>query len=235
ARLQARSASLEDAAHDAVRVREPRVGRDDRLDPALGERTVADLAPPGTADRSHLADAEGREVVVQHVRLPRLTFQLLDALFVALRAEGRHRQRLRLAAGEETRAVRAREQADFHRHLADLVRPPAVRSHPFGEHHLAQLVALEGVQDLADVPFLLPAPLVERRRRLRLDAVHLLLAGLLAGDADCLAQPRPAGVVERLLELRGVRRREERAFRLPGAGDEIALDPDDAPDVLGRE
>jgi hypothetical protein len=196
---------------------------------------VADLAPARAADRAHLADAEGREVVVQHVRLPRLAFQLLDALLVALGAERGDRQRLGLAAGEEARAVGARQRADLDRDLADLARPAAVGAHALCEHHLAQLVALEVVQGLADVRLLLGEALLEGQNRLGLNAVHLLLTRLLAGDADRLAQLGAARVVERLHQLRGVGRHHQRALLLAGALDQVTLDPDNGADVLGRE
>src|SRR4029450_12406166 len=89
---------LEDVAHDANRVREVRVRRDHRLDPGLPGGTMSEFTPARPANRTHLADAEWREVVVEHVRLPRLSFELLDSLLVALRAECRDRQRLGFAA-----------------------------------------------------------------------------------------------------------------------------------------
>src|SRR5262249_11006871 len=48
------------------RVRELVGTGDDRLETALSQGAVADLAPPGAADRTALADAEGRKIVVQH-------------------------------------------------------------------------------------------------------------------------------------------------------------------------
>src|SRR5213083_2119200 len=72
-----------------------------------------------------------------------------------------------------------------------------VGAHPFAEHHAAQLVALDVVQDLADVGLVLREALLERGHRLQGDAVNLLLARLLAGNADRLAQALAVALVER--------------------------------------
>ena len=212
-----------------------RVGRDDRLDRPLGQRAVPDLAPARAADGPHLADAVGREVVVEHVALPRLPLELLDALLVLLGAERAHRQRLGLAAGEEARAVRARQHAHLDRDRADLVHAAAVGAHALAQHHLAQLVALDVVEDAADVQLLRGEALLQGGDRLLGDAVHLLLAGLLAGDADRLPEARAVVLLERGAQLGGVGRRDERPLGLAAAGDEVALRRDDRPDVHHRE
>ena len=80
---------------------------------ALGERAVADLAPARAAQELRLAGAEGREVVVQHELLVVLADQRVDLLLVRRRAERGDDQRLRLAAREERRAVRARQHPDL--------------------------------------------------------------------------------------------------------------------------
>ena len=61
----------------------------DRLDAALGQRAVADLAPAGAADRPHSPTRERREVVVEHELLAVLVDQAVDALLVAAGAERR--------------------------------------------------------------------------------------------------------------------------------------------------
>ena len=78
---------------------------------ALGERAVADVTALRAAHEARLADRERREVVVVDVALRRVERQVVDALLLLGRAERRERQRLRLPAGEERRAVRARRDA----------------------------------------------------------------------------------------------------------------------------
>ena len=80
---------------------------------ALGQVAVADLAPAGAAHRLVLAGAVGRHVVVVDVALLGLGADRVDPLDVRGRPERRDGQRLGLAAGEQARAVRPREEADF--------------------------------------------------------------------------------------------------------------------------
>jgi len=54
--------------------------RHDRQHPALGQATVADLAPLGTADPAGLTDAEGRKIVVEHEGLASFALQGIDDL-----------------------------------------------------------------------------------------------------------------------------------------------------------
>src|SRR5262249_44019279 len=102
-----------------------RVGQD-RLEAALGQGAVADLAPAGAADAAALADAVGREVVVEHELLGVLLRQPLDALLVAGGAQRRRDDGLRLAALEQRRAVDARPQADLAVQRPDLLGRAAV-------------------------------------------------------------------------------------------------------------
>ena len=110
------------------------VGRDHRDQRALGEVAVADLAAARAADRLDLAGAVRREVVLEVELLRVLLHQAVDDLLVAERAERRDHEGLRLAAGEEGRAVRARQEAGLDRDrpdvaLAALVDAAAVERH----------------------------------------------------------------------------------------------------------
>ncbi len=100
-----------------------------------GELAVADVTPPGGANASRLADAVGREIVVQQEGLLVGALQPVDILLVVAGAERRHHQRLRLAAGEQRRAVRARQEAGL-RH-----------DRPHGLE-VAAVDALAGVEDI---------------------------------------------------------------------------------------
>ena len=85
------------------------------MDRAPGELAVADLAALGAAHAAGLADRVGREVVVQQERLLVRPLQRVDPLLVLAGAERGDHQRLGLAAGEQRRAVRARQDAGFGR------------------------------------------------------------------------------------------------------------------------
>ncbi len=70
----------------------------------------------------------------------------------------------------------ARQRADLDRDLADLIRRAAIGAHAVGEHHVAQLLALDVVQQLADEDLLLGEPLLQRGLGVGTDAIDLLLA-----------------------------------------------------------
>ena len=110
---------------------------------ALGERAVADLAAAGAAQELHLADGERREVVVQHELLPALADQRVDLLLVRRRAERGDHERLRLAAREERRAVRARQHADLAGDRADVGEAAAVDALPLVDDRLADDLLLQ--------------------------------------------------------------------------------------------
>src|SRR5438046_2832855 len=149
---------------------------------ALGERPVADLAPPGAAQELDLARAEGREVVVQHELLVRLANERIDLLLVGGGTERRDHERLRLAAREEGRTVRARQDLDLAGDGAHVGEPAAVEAALLLHDRLADEVLLQVIEAggdmlqqiwsyLADARHPLVARLIER-------VVALLLAGL---------------------------------------------------------
>ena len=89
------------------------------MDRAPGKLAVADLAALGAAHAAGLADRVGREVVVQQEGLLVGALQRVDPLLVLAGAERGDHQRLGLAAGEQRRAVGARQDADFADDRAD--------------------------------------------------------------------------------------------------------------------
>ena len=113
-RHRRRAVRFEDLGDDADRVRELASSGRTADERALGERAVTDLATARAAQELHLADAERREVVVQHELLVVLAERARrsSARRTTCRAWSTH-QRLRLAAREERRAVRARQHADL--------------------------------------------------------------------------------------------------------------------------
>ncbi len=105
------------------------------MDRPPGELAVADFAPAGRADAAGFADRIVREVVVQQERLFVRSLQRVDELLVFGGAERGDHQSLGLAAGEQRRAVGARQHADFRRDL------------PNG-FYVAAVDALAGVEDV---------------------------------------------------------------------------------------
>ncbi len=92
---------LEDVGDDPDRVRELVWARNHRLETTLGQGTVADFAAARPTDRTAFADAERREIIIEHELFAVLFYQPVDALFIADRAQGRGHQCLGLSAGED--------------------------------------------------------------------------------------------------------------------------------------
>ena len=142
-RHRRRAVGLEDVRDEADRVGELLFGGNDRRERALGEGAVPDLAAARSALTAGLADREGREVVVEHEAPVLLAGDVLDLLLVVGRAERAADQRLRLAAGEDDRAVHAREDAGLRPDRTDLVELPAVEAHAALERLVAHRLFLE--------------------------------------------------------------------------------------------
>ena len=110
----ARTVRFQNVADDAHGVGERFVVGNHGRNGAFGQRAVSDFATARAAHEAHFADAERREVVVQHEALRGFRrIQQLNALLVVLGAERRRHQRLRFAAREQRRSVGARQHAHF--------------------------------------------------------------------------------------------------------------------------
>ncbi len=93
---------FENVAHHTQRVGEDLLIWDNGGDSAFRESTVADFATAGAAHEAHFADAEGREVVVQHEALGGFgEVEHFNALFVVFGAKGGGDQRLRFTTSED--------------------------------------------------------------------------------------------------------------------------------------
>ncbi len=149
------------------------------MDRAPGQLAVADLAPAGRAHAARFAGRVRREVVVQHEGLAEFAFQRVDDLLVLAGAEGGNRQRLGLAAGEQRRAVGARQDADFSADRADGLAVAAVDALAGLHDVAAHDVALEILEQLADQVGLRLVLAADRFLGLLLHVVDLVGAGLL--------------------------------------------------------
>src|SRR5216683_1225227 len=114
---------------------------------ALRQGAVADFAAARATQEFHFADAERREVVVQHeaVELVLLEEQV-EALHVFLGAEGQSGQRLRFAAGKEGGTVDTGQQADFAGDQANLIEGAAVGTAAGVENIVAENIFAEAFQ-----------------------------------------------------------------------------------------
>src|SRR5450631_539187 len=106
-----RAIGLQDLRHDPNDIRKLLDTRHHRLHSALRKIPVSDLAPLRRTHHAGLADAERREVVVQHEGFFAFTGQAVDDLRITPRAQRRDHQGLRLAAGKERGTVRPGQHA----------------------------------------------------------------------------------------------------------------------------
>ena len=77
------------------------------------ELAVADLPSARASHPAGLAHRKWRKIIVEKECLLVRTLKRVDPLLILTCAERRHDQRLRLAAGEQSRAVGARQHADL--------------------------------------------------------------------------------------------------------------------------
>src|SRR5216684_8599463 len=151
ARHRCRTVGREDLGDEPDGVGEFLFGRHYRQQRPLDERTMADLTPPGRAERPCLADAEGREVVVMHEALELFEAEPVKLLLVTNRAEGDDAERLGLTPREQRRAVGAGEDSNLRRDRPDLGRLAPVWTHTLGEDLAANALLDLGFEALRQV------------------------------------------------------------------------------------
>ena len=149
-RHRRRAVRLHDLGVDPDRVGELLGRRQERLEAPLGQRTVADLAAARREHALGLTDRERRERVVQQEPLARLRHQAIDDLLVIDAAEGDDPEGLGLTAGEQHRAVHARQHPNLDRDRADGVGATAIGARA-AEDRLALALLDDATDDLADL------------------------------------------------------------------------------------
>ena len=146
---------------------------------------MADLAPARRAQGPRLADAERREVVVQHEGPVVLALQRVDPLLVLAGAQGDDGEGLRLPSREQRRAVRARQDAHLARDRPDVRRAAPVGPLAALQDHLADFGVFEVVEHQLHVAFAIRVVLLpESLHRRRHDLIQAFLAGALVGNED---------------------------------------------------
>src|SRR6266700_7508611 len=118
---------FQDVGNEAQGVREVRFGGKQIHERAFGESAVTNFAAARAAQEFYFANAERREIIVQHEALELVLLEeQVEALHVFLGAESESGERLSFAAREESGTVDAREQADFAGDLANLIEGAAI-------------------------------------------------------------------------------------------------------------
>ena len=123
-------------------------GRQNRKERPPRQDAVADFPPAGTPERFGLADAEGREIVVEKERAPLLAGDVVHPLLVMGGPQGHGHQGLRLAPVEEGRTVGAGQQTDLGADRPDFRIGAAVDSSVFLQNHLPEDSPLQRLDDL---------------------------------------------------------------------------------------
>ena len=176
-----------DLRDDADGVGKLVVERQHRVDRAPGQLAVADFAASGCAEPAGLADRERRKIVVQQEGLLVGAVERIDELLVFAGAERRHHEGLGLAAGEQRRAVGARQQPDLGEDRAHRFHVAPVDAAAGVENVPAHDLGFEVLEDGGDT-FLAELRIFRPRRkemfdRLGLGGVDGLVPGHLVGNA----------------------------------------------------
>ena len=209
---------LGDLRDDANGVGKLRRGRQHRANGAPGELAVADFAPAGRTHAAGLADRIGGEIIVEQEPLLIGPVERIDILLVLAGAQRCDDHRLGFAAGEQGRAVGARQHPDLSQDRAHGGQIAPVDAPLVVENVPANDLGLGVVERLFDLVWgkLRLGPLGrERGEHLRLDGVDGGVALLLLGERIGGAQIRLAYVQDRLFD-RGVIVRGEIARLLGG-------------------
>src|SRR5262249_32637657 len=125
-------------------------GRNDRLEAALSQSPMADLASTGTANGPAFSDAERRKVVIQHELLAVLFNKAVDALFITNGTECRRDHGLGFAACENSGAVRSWQHSDLARDRPELIHGSAIDSLAF-QNQVADHALLEAFECCGDL------------------------------------------------------------------------------------
>ena len=199
---------------------------------AAGQIAVADLAAGGAAHELHFTDRERREVVVEHEALEGLAFEVFDLLRFLRRAEGHGDERLRLAAGEDGRAVRTREDGRLDRDRPDLVERAAIDAAFLFQHEVAEDLHFHLAPSGADGGEALGVIGRNRSDNLRFERLQRGIARVLAGRQHGFFELRAVlrhQLAHQLFgELGGVGDFE---LRLAGFGAELELQRAEAADL----
>src|SRR6056297_317866 len=121
-----RAVRFRDLRHQTDGVGEIGRGRQNRLERAPRKLAMADFTPSRRAHAPGFAHRIGGEVVVQQEVRFEIPVQRVDELLVVAGAKRGDHQALRLATGEQRRAVGTRQQAGFTDDRADLIQTTTV-------------------------------------------------------------------------------------------------------------
>ncbi len=177
---------------------------------------MAHFAAARPAHELHFTDRERREVVVQHEALVVLAVHVLDLLLVVGRAERAGDKCLRLAAGEDHRAVRAGQHTRLGPDGPDLVELPAIEAHPALEDLVAQHFLFQALEDGLGLGLARGVGLIEGRKELLLHLIHARVVRELVAQPHGLGERRERLLLDIARQLRVDVFHHHLALRLAG-------------------
>ena len=214
-RHRGRAVRLGDLGDKADGVGEVLFLRQQRTKRTPCELAMADLAATRRADTASLTDRVGREVVVQHEVRTALADEGVDDLLVLAGAECGDNHRLGLAAGEQRRAVGARQESCLGNDLADRLGVAPVDTLAGLEDRAANDIGLFRLDQAADqnTVVILAQLFLGRRADLAESRLALGLVGNLVSGDELVAETVDDG-----LDLACLGRLLGKGARLLGAG-----------------
>ena len=147
-RHRGRAVRFGDLRHDAHRIGEVSLAGSNGCTARQASLPWPISRRPGVPMRPASPIDVGREIVVQHEMLAVFAFERVDDLLVLAGAERRDHQRLGFAAGEQRRAMRARQHADFGRDRPHGLGVAAVDARLAVQHGAAHDLVLDLLEDL---------------------------------------------------------------------------------------
>ncbi len=164
---------------------------------------MADLATARRAEATDFTDRIGREVIVQHEVLVRQAVQAVDHLLRVAGAQRRGRDRLGLAAREQRRTVRTRQEVYFRLDRTDLGGRATVDAAAVLQDRGADDLGFQLLDQLGGDQLLLRRAVghggLRLGARLAQRGLALLLVGQLVGRGDVLADQLLQLGLDRLL------------------------------------
>ena len=194
-------------------VRELFAVRQHRHESLLRQRTVADFAALRGADAAGFTGGVRRHLIVVHVTLGLRTGQCVDLLFHLEHVQGGDAQNLGFATLEQCGTVHARNDVHFSGQGADVTQATAIDAVILGQDAATHDLALQLLERIADLLFLLGIVHVgeftgERGLDALLDLMDAILARQLLGNGEGFVEIGVGDLIDTVVQIFGVLREE---------------------------
>ena len=194
-------------------VRELFAVRQHRHESLLRQRTVADFAALRGADAAGFTGGVRWHLIVVHVTLGLRTGQCVDLLFHLEHVQGGDAQNLGFATLEQCGTVHARNDVHFSGQGADVTQATAIDAVILGQDAATHDLALQLLERIADLLFLLGIVHVgeftgERGLDALLDLMDAILTRQLLGNGEGFVEIGVGDLIDTVVQIFGVLREE---------------------------